>query len=80
MEGARSIVVSPPAGVGEGVVGVVDLLELAGAGGPLGGGDGNAIRVRLQGGALVGFADLRLGGRGRDVEDGVVVDVLTRHD
>ena len=46
---ARGVVVPPPVGVGERVVGVVYGLELFGARGPLGGVGGDAVRVGFEG-------------------------------
>lgn len=59
--------------VREGVVGVVYLLELLGAGAALGGVRGDAVGVVPQGGFLVAFADLGLGCCWGDVEGGVEV-------
>lgn len=57
MEGAGAIIVAPPCWVRERVVGVVYQLESLGAGGPLGGVSGDAIRVVLEcgSGGILGF-------------------------
>lgn len=68
---ACGVVGPSPGGVRERVVGVVDELEFVGAGGAVGGGGGEAVRVGFQGGALVGGADFVGGGGGRYLEEGV---------
>jgi hypothetical protein len=62
VEGAGFVVVFAPLGFGEGVVGVVDGLELASAFGAFVGVGGDAVGVPFQGGLFVGGADLFLGG------------------
>lgn len=71
VRGARGVVLAPPAGVGERVVGVVYGLELLCAGGALGGVGGDAVGVGFEGGFFVGIADLLLGCCGGDFEDSV---------
>jgi hypothetical protein len=73
MPSASVVVVSPARGVRQRVVGVVDLLELLGAGLALGRVRGDAVRVVLEGALFVGVADLLLRGGWADFEQGVVV-------
>lgn len=68
-----SVVLATARRVRERVIGVVDLLELAGAGGSLGRVGGHAVRVVFQRCSLVGVADLFVGCCRGDVERGVVV-------
>ena len=70
---ARGVVLAAAGRVRERVVRVVDGLEALRAGAALGGVCGDAVRVVLQGGFLVGVADLLLGCFGVDGEGGVVV-------
>lgn len=70
---ASVVVFVSAGGIAESVVCVVDLLKLTGAGSALGALGGHAVRVVLQGGFLVGFADLGLRCRRGDLEDFVVI-------
>jgi len=71
---ATGVVVVATAGlIRQGVVRIVDLLELACAGGTLGGIGGDPIGVMLQGGFLVGFSDLGLRGGCGNLENTVEI-------
>jgi hypothetical protein len=73
MECARCIIVSPSRGIGERVVGVVDLLELLRAGVALRAIGGDAVGVVFQGGFFVRLSYLVLICCWGELEDFVVV-------
>lgn len=65
------IVVAAASGIGKRIVSVINLLELLCAGGTFGRVSRDAVRVRFQGLAFVGVADLLLCRSYGDVQDSI---------